>query len=199
MKIILLSFFFLLVSCTAFGQDFKNMSDSEAKARAFNDSLDDSHIKETFEEDLKVASEVFSRRELLHISYSSYDMDRTECRFDKLSDSLLLFYAKYDAFYSVKDSVKKYYVIGNASGSPFNLAPKVALEKYNLILVYTHCTPCKYQLKYSAFFEKFYFEKYGKDIEKLIYQIEEEIMVEERKSHKQMVEERKKKESQEKN
>ena len=106
-------------------------------------------------------------------------MGKIECRLDHLSDSIIEFYAKYDAFYSVKDSIKKYYVIGNAAGRPFTTAPKIAKEKYNLILIYTHCTPCKYQWKYSRFFEEFYLERHGKSIRKLIAEIEKEARKEE--------------------
>lgn len=122
-----------------------------------------------------------------------------ECRLDNLGDSLVEFYAKYDAFYNVKDSVKKYYIIGHAGARPFDVAPKIALEKHNLILIYTHCTPCKYQTKYRDFFRKFYLEKYGESIDKLVHEIEEEIMVERRKEYKKLIEERKRKVNQEKN
>ncbi len=79
---------------------------------------------------------------------------------------------------NLKDSVQKYYVIGNASGRPVNITPKYALEKYNLILVYTHCTPCKYELEYKNIFEKLYSKQNGENIEKLVYKIEREAIEE---------------------
>ena len=156
------------ISCTAFCQ----------KKGFFLTELDSAFLKIRFEDDIDRAYSVFSKQELLGLSLFG-GSESMECRLDNLSDSLIEYYAKYDAFYSMRDSVKKYYEIGNASGSPFNTAPKIAKEKYNLILVYTHCTPCKYQLKYSHFFEKFYLERYSKSIRKLISEIEKEAREEE--------------------
>lgn len=185
MKIILLSFL-LLISSSAFCQ-----AQSWLK-------LDSSRVQSFFKEDTTIVYSTFSDKEI-RFMYNYMVENDIECRLDNLSDSLIEFYAKYDAFYSVKDSVKKYYVIGHAGARPFDVAPKIALQKHNLILIYTHCSPCKYQTKYRDFFRKFYSERYGQSIDKLISEIEEEIMVERRKNYEKRFEERKKKESQDKN
>jgi hypothetical protein len=108
-----------------------------------------------------------------------------ECRLNGLSDSLVRLCAKYDVLISLNNDVKKYYVIGNSSGRPTDITPKYALEKYNLILIYTHCTPCKYELQYRKVFEELYLKKYGKNIEKLVYKIEDEAIEEHNRIYNQ--------------
>ena len=165
MKIVFLSFLFL-ASFSVMGQNWGYM-DRDDIAFLFDRNINDS----TFNED----DYIFTLGAL---------PSRMECRLNGLSDSLIRLYAKYDVLISLKDSVQKYYVIGNAAGRPVDITPKYALEKYNLILVYTHCTPCKYELEYRDIFQSLYSKKHGMSIEKLVYKIEQEAIEEHNRKYR---------------
>ena len=95
---------------------------------------------------------------------------RVECRVNYTTDSLLHAAVLHDVTFNLYNQYPIYYRIGNIGN--IDEYQKIAIEKYNLNLIYTYCVYCRYQKEYNKYFSKMYFEKTGKKIENIISEIE---------------------------
>lgn len=80
--------------------------------------------------------------------------------------------AELDAKRSFSKRFKIYYRLGHADGILIEKVQEEMIIKHHIILIYTHCTPCRYQRSYNKVFEKLYFEDNSESLSSIIRRIE---------------------------